>query len=118
MEITINENTIMSPTELIEHTHVYSMFSFRDGKREPGLIVNKYNLHESKVEYYFIPHKDMNEYKKAFERYDTQTCNKLATKISADDVVRIESVSLSDYMKLMEVAEAELTNVQYYSKFQ
>jgi hypothetical protein len=115
MEITINGNNFMSPTDLIEHTHVYSMFSFRNGKKEPGLIVNKYNLAESRVEYYFIHHKDMNEYKHAFEKYDTATCNRLATKISSDDVVRIEAVSLADYMKLMEIAEAELTNAVYYS---
>jgi hypothetical protein len=118
MERTINEENFMSPTDLIEHTHVYSMFSFRNGKKEPGLIVNKYNLAENKVEYYFIHHKDMNEYKQAFEKYDTATCNRLATKISSDDVVRIESVSLTDYMKLMQVAEAEVRNANYYSGHQ
>jgi hypothetical protein len=103
----------MSPIELIEHTHVYSMFSFRNGKREPGIVINKYNLAESKVEYYFVAHKDLNEYKKAFERYDTKTCNRLATKIHPDEVMRIESVSISDYMKLMQIAETELKNVSF-----
>src|SRR4051794_35141334 len=103
----------MSPTALIDHTHVYSMFSFRNGKKEPGIIVSKYNLAESAVEYYFIAHSDMHEYKKAFERYDTETCNRLAIKIDADDVLRIESVSLTDYMNLMQVANAEMKGARF-----
>jgi len=103
----------MSPVELIEHTHVYSMFSFRNGRREPGIVINKYNLAESKVEYYFVAHKDLNEYKKAFERYDTETCSRLATKIHAEEVMRIEAVSISEYKKLMAVAESELKNVSF-----
>src|SRR5437763_1703068 len=103
----------MSPTELLDHTHVYSMFSFRNGKKEPGIVVNKYNLTEGTVEYFFVAHKDLNEYKKAFEKYDTATCNRLATKIHPDEVMRIESVSISDYKKLMEIAESELRNVSF-----
>src|SRR5438034_4205071 len=91
----------MSPKELLDHTHVYSMFSFRNGKKESGIIVNKYNLSENTVEYYFIAHADMNTYKKAFEKYDTATCNALLHKINSDDIIRIDSVSLSDYMSLI-----------------
>jgi hypothetical protein len=103
----------MSPTELIEHTHVYSMFCFRNGRKEPGIIVNRYNLTEGNVEYFFISHSDMHEYKKAFEKYDTETCKRLSVKIHAEEIVRIESVSLSDYMKLMQIAEKELKNVSF-----
>jgi hypothetical protein len=103
----------MSPTELIDHTHVYSMFSFRNGKKEPGIIVNKYNLERGSVEYFFIAHSDMHEYKKAFDRYDTETCNKLAHKIHPDEIMRIESVSLTDYMQLMQIAQTEVRNASF-----
>jgi hypothetical protein len=91
----------MSPADLLEHTHVYSMFSFRNGQKESGIIVNKYNLAENTVEYFFISHADMNTYKKAFEKYDTATCNTLLHKINADDILRIDAVSVGDYISLM-----------------
>jgi hypothetical protein len=103
----------MSPTELLEHTHVYSMFSFRNGTKEPGIIVNKYNLTENTVEYFFINHTDMNSYKKAFEKYDTTTCNTLLHKVNPDDILRIDAVSLSDYISLITQPTAENLPVNY-----
>ena len=93
----------MTTQELQNHIHVYSMFSFRDGKREPGICINKYNIPEGKLEYFFIPQNNMQLYKSAFLKFDKETCMKLSMPITCDDVINIRPVSLADYKMIMEL---------------
>ena len=93
----------MTATEIQDYIHLYSMFSFRDGQREPGIIINKYNISTSEVEYYFIPQEQMQAYKNAFEKYDRDTCSILSRKINTQDVVSIRPVSLSDYKIILQL---------------
>ncbi|REJ82830.1 MAG: hypothetical protein DWQ44_01565 [Bacteroidetes bacterium] len=93
----------MSAIELQDHIHVYSMFSFKSGRKEAGIIFNKYNIHLSEIEYFFIPHFNMQAYKSAFERYDRHACIELSEKIDIQDIISIRPVSLADYKIILEL---------------
>jgi hypothetical protein len=93
----------MTTQELQDYIHVYSMFSFRDGRKLPGICINKYNLKAGEVEYYFVPQEDMHAYKTAFDKYDKDTCMRLCSKINPNDLLNIRPVSLSDYRIIMQL---------------
>jgi hypothetical protein len=93
----------MTTIELQENLHVYSMFSFRDGKKEPGICINKYNINTACIEYYFVNHHNMQAYKTALDRHDKEACKLLCTPINPDDIVSIKAVSLSDYKIIMQL---------------
>ena len=93
----------MTLLEIQDYVHVYSMFSFADGKKEPGICVNKYNITEGHIEVYFIPQVNMQAYKNAFERYDKETCKRLSMLIKPEELLSIRPVSLSDYKLIMEL---------------
>jgi hypothetical protein len=79
------------------------MFSFRDGRKEAGILINKYNLQAGTVEFHFIPQIHMQAYKNAFDRYDKETCNRLCTPVNVQDILNIRPVTLSDYKVIMEL---------------
>src|SRR5438045_2034695 len=95
----------MTSIEIQDHIHVYSMFSFRDGRKEPGIVINKYNVSNSMLEFYFINHTDMNTYKIAFETYNREKCDSLSQKISIENIISIRPVSLSDYRMMMQLLD-------------
>jgi len=100
---TINKH--MTAIEIQDFIHIYSMFSFRNGSKEPGIVINKYNLALSEVEYFFIPQLHMQAYKTAFEKYDKETCARLCTKLNIAEIINIRPVSLSDYKIIMQLLE-------------
>lgn len=102
----------MNAIELQDFLHVYSMFSFHDGRHVPGIVINKYNLLSTQVEYYLIAHADMQNYKSAFENYDKETCSRLSVKLNPEDIIHIRPVSLADYKIIMQllVEKDRITN--------
>lgn len=93
----------MNTIEVQDYIHVYSMFSFRDGRKLPGIIVNKYNVAKARVEYFFIHQSDMGAYRHAFESYDRDSCARLSHSINVEDIVNIRPVSLADYKMTMQL---------------
>lgn len=87
----------MNTIEVQDFIHVYSMFSFRDGRKLAGIIVNKYNVAQACVEYFFINQSDMAAYRHAFDNYDRETCLRLSKKVSVNEILNIRPVSLADY---------------------
>lgn len=96
-------HTTMTTIEIQDFIHVYSMFSFKDGRKEPGIIINKYNLEKAEVEFFFIPQDQMNAYKNAFDRYDKETCRRLSQHVEVDQIINIRPVSLADYKVIMQL---------------
>ena len=94
---------MMNPGELQNYLHVYSMFAFIDGRNEAGIMISRYNIAELQVEYYFVSHQNMSEYKEAFDSFDMSTCNRLCLKVETDDIVGIHPVSLKDYKAIMQL---------------
>ena len=94
---------IMNTIEVQDFIHVYSMFSFRDGRRMAGIIVNKYNVPDARVEYFFINQSDMAAYRHAFDNYDRESCVRLSQKIKVEDIMSIRPVSLADYKMTMQL---------------
>jgi hypothetical protein len=93
----------MNNIEVQDFIHVYSMFSFRDGRKLPGIIVNKYNVAKARVEYFFIHQSDMGAYRQAFESYDRESCIRLSHPIQVEDIINIRPVSLADYKLTMQL---------------
>jgi hypothetical protein len=93
----------MTAIELQDFLHVYSMVSFRNGRKEPGLLVNKYDAVLQQVRFYFIPQAEMQVYKAAFERYDRDTCNRILQAVEAADILAVRPVSLSDYKMILQL---------------
>ena len=106
----------MTAIEIQDYIHVYSMFTFRDGSHVPGIVINKYNVATTQVEYYFIEHADIQSYKTAFEKYDRQTCVNLSRKLDIKDVIRIRPVSLSDYKIIMQLLDEQQRLMNIASK--
>jgi len=97
----------MTSIEIQDHIHVYSMITFRDGKRIPGIVVNKYNVETTSIEFYFIAHTDMQNYKTAFEKYDRATCNSLSRLLDIREIINIKPVSLADYKIIMQLIDEQ-----------
>jgi hypothetical protein len=93
----------MNTFEIQDYIHVYSMFSFRDGRKLPGIIVNKYNVAKARVEYFFINQSDMGAYRQAFDNYDRESCSRLSQHVNLDDIISIRPVSLADYKMTMQL---------------
>ena len=93
----------MKAIQIQESINVYSMIRFTDGHREPGLIINKYNIEEGRIDYFFIQHNFMNEYKKASEKRDIVTCEHLAIPIDVDEIVHITPINLNDYKEILQL---------------
>jgi len=93
----------MNTIEIQDLIHVYSMFSFRDGRKLPGIIVNKYNVAQGRVEYFFINQSDMSAYRQAFDNYDRESCARLSHRVSVEDIMNIRPVSLADYKMTMQL---------------
>lgn len=93
----------MSTLEIQDYLHIYSMFSFADGRKEPGLLINKYNIIKGEIEYLFIPQINMQAYKIAFEKYDRDKCSELVESVDVSQLLNIRAVSLSDYKIIMEL---------------
>ncbi len=92
----------MSHTDLLSAINIYSMFSFVDGRDEPGILINRYNIRLARVDYYFVHHANMQAYKKAFEAYDKETCLDLSKLVFPEDLQSIRPVSLSDFKSTMQ----------------
>ena len=101
----------MSSEDLQSYIHVYCMFSFSDGRKEAGILINKYNIAELQVEYFFISHDDMNDYKHAFDNFDMTTCYQLSKKINTNDILNIHPVSLKDYKTTIQLASLNTNRV-------
>jgi len=93
----------MTTFEIQDYIHVYSMFSFRDGRKLPGIIVNKYNVAKARVEFFFIHQSDMGAYRQAFDNYDRESCMRLSQQVNIDDILSIRPVSLADYKMTMQL---------------
>ena len=93
----------MNITEIQDYINVYSMIRFTDGHREPGIIMNKYNISESCIEFFFIQHNFMNDYKKAHDRSDYITCERLSSPIDLDEIINIAPINLTDYKAILEL---------------
>ncbi len=104
----------MTSIEIQDFLHIYSMFSFKDGSKIPGIVVNKYNVSTAQVEYFFIAHHNMQSYKSAFEKYDTETCGRLSKKIHTDDLQNIGPVSLADYKIIMQLMDERQQLINMY----
>jgi hypothetical protein len=89
------------------------MFSFKDGRKEPGICINKYNLVLGQVEYYFVPQANMQAYKVAFDKYEKEVCNSLIFLLKPEDVVNIRSVSLNDYKVIMQLVQERNQLMKY-----
>lgn len=103
----------MTSIELQDHLHVYSMFSFTNGKKEPGILINKYDLESSSVMHYFIPQVNMQAYKNAFEKYDKEACKRLSIAVKPEEILNIRSVSLEDYRIIMQLLEERKSMLPY-----
>lgn len=95
----------MTTLELQDYINVYSMFSFRDGRKEPGNLIAKYNLEEACVQYFFIAQENLQAYKNAFERYDKESCSRLCSVVNTENILSVRPVSLSDYKIIMQLLD-------------
>ena len=95
----------MTISEIQDFIHVYSMFSFSNGSREPGILVNKYNLTKACVEYYFVRHANMSAYRNALETYDKESCIRLSQFVEISSILSIRPVSLADYKMMMQLLD-------------
>ena len=103
----------MTSQEVQDYIHVYSMFSFRDGRKEAGICINKYNISLGQVEYYFVQQEHMSAYKSAFDRYDKETCKRLSIPFNPDELASIRPVSLSDYKIIMQLLQERNALLNY-----
>jgi hypothetical protein len=108
----------MTNLDIQDSINVYSMITFWDGRKEPGILISRYNIQRSQVDYYFVPQENMQAYKNAFDRYDRDACMELIEQVQPDDLVAIRPVSLSDYKMIMQLIgeRNRLINTQQHSK--
>src|SRR5438270_12604955 len=93
----------MQTNEIENYINVYSMIRFSDGHREPGIVMNKYNVEEACIEYFFIQHNFMNDYKKSHDKSNHAECDRLSSPIDLGEILSISPINLSDYKTILEV---------------
>jgi hypothetical protein len=93
----------MTALEIQDALNVYSMITFWDGRKEPGILINRFNIQRSRVEYFFVPQEHMQAYKNAFDRFDRDACMELIEPVVPEDLVSIRPVSLSDYKMILQL---------------
>src|ERR1039457_4250305 len=98
----IIKTSAMDAAEIQDFINVYSMIRFADGHREPGIIMSKYNK-ESGMDYFFVQHNFMNDYKKASDHADYRTCEHLSVPIDLDEIINISPINLTDYKLILEI---------------
>lgn len=98
----IQEKNDMSTVELQDALNLYAMITFWDGRKEPGLLISRYNIPRSATEYYFVAHDNMHHYKNALERFDRETYLEVSEPVDPQDVIAIHPVSLSEYKSIMQ----------------
>jgi hypothetical protein len=91
----------MSTAEATDFINTMSVFTFKDGSRKPGIIINKYNLQRAAIEYYFIEHHSVNPYRQSALKGDQEKCNELCRNIALDQIHRIEQMTYSDYKEAL-----------------
>ncbi|MFM9026491.1 MAG: hypothetical protein ACKOQ6_00645 [Bacteroidota bacterium] len=92
----------MDIRDFISFLNNYSMFDFYDGRKEPGMLVCRFDSSASREEYRFVPQMHMETYKDAFEKADRSTCDKVSERIDPEDVLEIRSVTFADFKRALE----------------
>ena len=92
----------MTHYDLRDAINVYSLFTFSDGRKLPGMLISRYNIKQACVDYYFVPQENLQAYKTAFEQYDREKCMDLIDPVSPSDLMSISPVSLSDFKSIMQ----------------
>lgn len=77
----------MSTFTLQQFIGMYCMFLFNDGSAQAGMIVNRYNVPESTVEYFFVPEENINVYNQAKEEFKTELYATLREPIQVEEIV-------------------------------
>jgi len=93
----------MQATEIHDYINVYSMVRFADGHREPGIIMNKYNIGLGSMDYFFVEHNNMNDFKKAYDVADYTACDRLILPVDLEEIISISPINLSDYKAILEL---------------
>ena len=103
----------MTSADIQDFINVYSMVRFSDGHREPGILMNKYNIHDACINYFFVQHNAMNDFKKAQDQSDHFICDRLSSPIDLEEIVSISPINLSDYKAILELhAEYKQPRIQ------
>ncbi|HRH67134.1 MAG TPA: hypothetical protein PLU53_12605 [Bacteroidia bacterium] len=63
------------------------MFTFIDGNTDEGMIVSRYNIPEAKIEYYFIPSKNVIAYQSARSHHELDAHRKLGRPVNESTIL-------------------------------
>lgn len=81
----------MSTKEIHDYVHQQGIITFSDGNKNEGIIIAKYNIAASRIEYFFVPTSKLQEYKRANDSHDYLTLNTLRQPI---DITKVNNVQL------------------------
>jgi hypothetical protein len=77
----------MSTFTLQQFIGMYCMFLFNDGSAQAGMIVNRFNVPDSSIEYFFVPEENINVYNQAKEEFNTEMYAELRQPIEVEEIV-------------------------------
>ena len=68
-------------------------FTFIDGNTDEGMIVSRYNSPEAKIEYYFIPAKNVVAYQSARSHHEMDAPMKLGRPVNESTILMAQIVN-------------------------
>jgi len=80
----------MSAREIQEIIYQLGVFLFRGGAVNEGMVVARYNIHEAKIEYYFIHTSKVDDYRVAKRNHDLYAHKTLGHIIDVNSIIRAQ----------------------------
>ena len=78
----------MSTNEIQEIIYRLGQFIFRGGTINEGMVVARYNIRDAKIEYYFVPTSNLNEYKEAKNKHETNAQLRFGNIIDVNSIIQ------------------------------
>lgn len=77
----------MSILELQNLIYQHGTFTFSDGRKEEGMVISRYNIKEARVEFYFIPSKNLLAFDSARSHHDLEAHKKMGQLVDLQSIV-------------------------------
>ncbi|MEO0312664.1 MAG: hypothetical protein RIQ89_2321 [Bacteroidota bacterium] len=79
----------MSNIDIQNSLHQFGTITFSNGSKDQGIVIAKYNLTSSAIEYFFIAASQLENYKQAIEKHDHSTAQNLRQAVAIENISQI-----------------------------
>lgn len=82
----------MSIREMQNLIYQQGNFTFSDGRKDEGMVISRYNIKEARVEFYFIPAKNLLAFESARSHHDLEAHKKMGQLVDVQSIVTATTI--------------------------